>query len=221
MKKLLAFALLLCVFLSGCSLLPGTNNTHGSSQESAYKVLRCDAQNFSVLYGTVYQAGYSFPQLNNFAVIESLPISTYFSNICTDEALVRGSFQSSRGTSCCGKFCASIYSVGTYYYNGADMLPLSALSVSGVMAPEGDFLAVEQILSDAVYSLTFTESYVSDALTYIKKTGEGYMAANSALQATYDSYNINRDQYSNPDLQIIDGSTESYYLDGVDYYITN
>lgn len=217
--------------------------------------------------GTVYQAGYSFPQLNNFSVIESLPISTYFSNICTDEALVRGSFQSSRGTSCCGKFCASIYSVGTYYYNGADMLPLSALSVSGVMAPEGDFLEVEQILSDAIYSLTFAESYVSEAQDYIQKTAEGYMAANAALQATYasynaawsarqtsydiisqknsdatlgydrlydpdtgeiyradlgfyDSYDINRDQYSNPNLQIIDGNTEQYYLDGVDYYIT-
>mgnify|MGYP000857308626 CR=1 FL=1 len=217
--------------------------------------------------GTAYQDGFSFPQLNDFAVIESLPISTYFSNIATDEALIRGSFCSSRGTNCYGKFCASIYSVGTYYMGGVDMLPLSALSVSGVLAPQDSFVEVEQVLSDAIYSLNFTDSYVNEAQNYIKETAEGYMAANAALQATYDSYNaawsarqtsydiisqknsdatlgydrlydpdtgeiyraelgfyddydINRDQYSNPNLQIIDGNTESYYLDGVDYYIS-
>ena len=151
---------------------------------------------------------------------------------------------------------------------GVDMLPLSALSVSGVLAPQDSFVEVEQVLSDAIYSLNFTDSYVNEAQNYIKETAEGYMAANAALQATYDSYNaawsarqtsydiisqknsdatlgydrlydpdtgeiyraelgfyddydINRDQYSNPNLQIIDGSTENYYLDGVDYYITN
>lgn len=139
--------------------------------------------------GTAYPAGFSFPQLNDFAVIESLPINTYFSNIATDEALVRGSFRSSRGTNCYGKFCASLYSVGTYYMNGVDMLPLSALSVSGVLAPQDSFVEVEQVLSDAVYSLNFTDSYVTEAQNYIKQTAEGYMAANAALQATYDSYN--------------------------------
>ncbi|NLA95438.1 MAG: hypothetical protein GX838_01135 [Clostridiaceae bacterium] len=218
--------------------------------------------------GTAYQAGFSFPQLNNFAVVESLPITTYFSNIATDEALIRGSFCSSCCAKCYGKFCASIYSAGTYYMGGVDMLPLSALSVSGVLAPQDSFVEVEQVLSDAIYSLNFTDSYVNEAQNYIKNTAEGYMAANASLQATYDSYNaawsarqisydiisqknsdatlgcdrlydpdtgeiyraelgfydsydINRDQYSNPNLQIIDSSTENYYLDDVDYYITN
>lgn len=52
---------------------------------------------------------------------------------------------------------------------------------------------------------------------YDPDTGEIYRAE----LGFYDSYDTNRDQYSNPNLQIIDGSTESYYLDGVDYYITN
>ena len=51
---------------------------------------------------------------------------------------------------------------------------------------------------------------------YDPYTGEIYRAE----QGFYDAYDINRDQYSNPNLQIIDGSTENYYLDGVDYYIT-
>lgn len=56
MKKLFAFVLLLCILLSGCSLLHGTNSIPGSSQENAYKVLCCDAQNFSLLYGKDFTA---------------------------------------------------------------------------------------------------------------------------------------------------------------------
>jgi len=51
---------------------------------------------------------------------------------------------------------------------------------------------------------------------YDPDTGETYRAD----QGFYDDYNINREQYSNPNLQMIDGSTENYYLNGVDYYIT-
>lgn len=51
---------------------------------------------------------------------------------------------------------------------------------------------------------------------YDPDTGEVYRSE----LGFYDSYDINRDQYNNPNLQIIDGSTENYYLDGVDYYIT-
>jgi len=51
---------------------------------------------------------------------------------------------------------------------------------------------------------------------YDPDTGEIYRAE----LGFYDDYDINRDQYSNPNLQIIDGNTESYYLDGVDYYIS-
>ncbi|MEA5051219.1 MAG: hypothetical protein VB021_07065 [Oscillospiraceae bacterium] len=51
---------------------------------------------------------------------------------------------------------------------------------------------------------------------YDPDTGEIYRAD----LGFYDDYNINRDQYSNPNLQIIDSSTENYYLNSVDYYIT-
>ncbi len=56
MKKLLAFMLLLCILLSGCSLLHGTNSIPESSQENAYKVLTCEAQDFSVLYNGDFTA---------------------------------------------------------------------------------------------------------------------------------------------------------------------
>lgn len=50
---------------------------------------------------------------------------------------------------------------------------------------------------------------------YDPDTGEIYRAE----VGFYDKYNANREDYSNPRLQIIDDSTSGYYLDGVDYYI--
>lgn len=50
---------------------------------------------------------------------------------------------------------------------------------------------------------------------YDPDTGEVYRAETGF----YDSYDLNREKYKEPDLQIVDDSTEDYYLHGVDYYI--
>lgn len=47
-------------------------------------------------------------------------------------------------------------------------------------------------------------------------TGEIYRAE----VGFYDSYNLNRSEYSNSNLYLIDSSSSQYYLQGVDYYIT-
>lgn len=216
--------------------------------------------------GTMYLPGFSFPALNRLAVMETLPIRTYFADIASKESILRASFQSDRGTNCFGKLCASLVDVGSYELSGVDMLPLSAISVTGVLAPQDTFVEVEQALTQALYSLTFSDAYIQEANEYARRTGETAMANNAALQATYDSYNaswrarqtsydivsqknsdatlgydrlydpdtgevyraevgfyerydLNRDQFSNPDLQIVTGATEQYYLGAVDYYI--
>ena len=51
---------------------------------------------------------------------------------------------------------------------------------------------------------------------YDSATGEIYLAD----VGFYDSYNLNRSDYKNPNLQIVDSSTEKYYLQAADYYIT-
>ena len=51
---------------------------------------------------------------------------------------------------------------------------------------------------------------------YDSSTGEIYRADLDF----YDSYNLNRYEYSNSNLQRIDSSSQQYYLQGVDYYIT-
>lgn len=51
---------------------------------------------------------------------------------------------------------------------------------------------------------------------YDSSTGEVYRAD----VGFYDSYNLNRSAYGNSNLQLIDGSSQQYYLESVDYYIT-
>ncbi|MBQ9008337.1 MAG: hypothetical protein IJ088_03280, partial [Clostridia bacterium] len=51
---------------------------------------------------------------------------------------------------------------------------------------------------------------------YDSETGEIYRAESGF----YDSYDLHRGEYSNPNLQRIDDRSEMYYLSGIDYYIT-
>ena len=52
---------------------------------------------------------------------------------------------------------------------------------------------------------------------YDPDTGEIYRAETGF----YDQYDLHRGEYSNPNLLIIDSSSEQYYLSGIDYYITS
>ena len=51
---------------------------------------------------------------------------------------------------------------------------------------------------------------------YDSETGEIYRAESGF----YDSYDLHRNEYSNPNLQLIDDQSKQYYLNGIDYYIT-
>lgn len=51
---------------------------------------------------------------------------------------------------------------------------------------------------------------------YDPDTGEVYRAE----AGFYDSYNLNRNEYSKSNLQLVDSASQDYYLKSVDYYIT-
>ena len=147
------------------------------------------AENVAKYTGTAYEPGFSFAPLNSFKKMDIIPISTYFSSIASAEAIVLGSFRSEQDTECYAKLCASLVPGKPEYQDGIDLSFMEAYSVSGVLAPAGSFLGVEQILSEAIYSLDFTQAYVKEADEYTKKSGEDAMASNAALQATYEKYN--------------------------------
>ena len=108
-------------------------------------------------------------------------------SVCTSEALVFAGLQGQDGAACHGKFTASIWSTQGYYIGNVDMMPTAALNVTGVIAPQTDFLAVEGILTQAVFSLAFTVEYAQQASKHIRDTGEAALADNAAKQAIYDA----------------------------------
>lgn len=62
----------------------------------------------------------------------------------------------------------------------------------------------------------WSDSFMGYDRLYDSSTGEVYLADTGF----YDSYDLHRYEYNNPNLQIVDNSTQQYYLQGADYYIT-
>ena len=62
----------------------------------------------------------------------------------------------------------------------------------------------------------WSDSFMGYDRLYDSVTGEVYLADTGF----YDSYDLHRYEYNNSNLQIVDSSTQDYYLKGADYYIT-
>ena len=84
---------------------------------------------------------------------------------------------------------ASLWNTDPYYVGGVDMMPTAAMNVVGVIAPVEIFLNVEAALTQAVFSLRFTEKYIQDGIAYSRAVGEAAMADNAARQAAFDRAN--------------------------------
>lgn len=145
--------------------------------------------------GIYFTSDISIPKLRNFAVIEQIPIQTALSSACSSEALIYASLQSDNKTNCYGKFSASIYSGPSYMQDEIDMSLIAALGVTGVIAPQSDFAQVEELLSQAVFSLTFTQKYVDEAIEAGEDDFNRAMVNNQTTQAAFDAYNAAWDAY--------------------------
>jgi hypothetical protein len=120
---------------------------------------------------------------------KSIPIETAYAQATTGESMMFAGVRGSNGSACGGMFMASLWNTNPYYVGGVDMTPTSAMHVTGVIAPTEDFLNVEATLTQAVFSLRFTEEYIQDAIAYSKAVGEAAMADNAARQAVFDKAN--------------------------------
>ena len=136
-----------------------------------------------------YGFGFSLPALNDIMPQKSIPIETAYAQATTGESMMFAGVRGSNGGACGGMFMASLWNTNPYYVGGVDMTPTSAMHVTGVIAPTEDFLNVEATLTQAVFSLRFTEEYIQDAIAYSKAVGEAAMADNAARQAVFDKAN--------------------------------
>ena len=136
-----------------------------------------------------YGFGFSLPALNDIMPQKSIPIETAYVQATTGESMMFAGVRGSNGGACGGMFMASLWNTNPYYVGGVDMTPTSAMHVTGVIAPTENFLNVEATLTQAVFSLRFTEEYIQDAIAYSKAVGEAAMADNAARQAVFDKAN--------------------------------
>ena len=151
-----------------------------------------------------YGFGFSLPALNNLMPQKSIPVETAYAQATTGESMMFAGVSGSNGSACGGMFMASLWNTNPYYVGGVDMTPTSAMHVTGVIAPAEDFLNIEATLTQAVFSLQFTEEYIQDAIAYSKAVGEAAMANNAARQAVFDKANRAWSEYFRG------GSTLSY-----------
>jgi hypothetical protein len=136
-----------------------------------------------------YGFGFSLPALNDIMPQKSIPIETAYAQATTGESMMFAGVRGSNGSACGGMFMASLWNTNPYYVGGVDMTPTSAMNVVGIIAPTEDFLNVEAVLTQAVFSLRFTEKYIQDGIAYSKAVGEAAMADNAARQAVFDRAN--------------------------------
>lgn len=136
-----------------------------------------------------YGFGFILPALNNLTPLKSIPIKTAFSQASIGESMMFAGVRGSNGGACGGMFMASLWNTNPYFVGGVDMTPTSATHVTGVIAPTEDFVNVEAALTQAVFSLHFTEEYIRDAIAYSRSVGEAAMEDNAARQAVFDKAN--------------------------------
>lgn len=147
---------------------------------------------FANSYGIVHQ----FINFQNIYLIDRIPYSTFFAPYSTDEGIVMATFESEQGSNCVAKFGASIVSAGSYPLSATvDTFPLAVYNISGVMAPQESFNEVEQVLTQAAFSLRFTQKYMAEAVTATQAGTADALAANAALQEVYDAANAAWDAY--------------------------
>ncbi|MGI6172349.1 MAG: hypothetical protein ACOYI8_00415 [Christensenellales bacterium] len=133
--------------------------------------------------------GFTFPELNDVTVLDVLPYDTYLSGMTLKSALVHAEFWSASGTACAGNFGVTLVSGGSYDLDGVDMMPLTAVCVSGIVAPKGMFPEAEPVLARVLCSLGFSEKYVSEANIYANAEGEVPMATTSEHRQTCTNQN--------------------------------
>ena len=140
-------------------------------------------------YEGIYTNYCTFPAVNNPSILERIPVSTLFSRVSSNEAVVLAGFQSGTGTQCTGKFSGSLIPGYPQYTDGIDQSMIEVICMTGVMAPEEDFYNVEGTLTEAVSSLRFSDAYVKEAQQASEQSTASAAADNAALQAVFDRCN--------------------------------
>lgn len=129
-------------------------------------------------------AGFAFPQIADFELLEKRPARTAMSRVALDDALLRGTFTDPltkrRGEGLfTGTLCRGIVLTGNV---GCNVM----YNISGVTAPEGELGAWTETLAKVLGSVRYSEAFEATAArdAQIRATGNAKLA--QTLQQTSD-----------------------------------
>lgn len=138
---------------------------------------------------TMYDS-FNFPDLKNFAMVESFESNSSMKSVATDDKTLRGTFQDSKtGKNGEGLFMASIINQGSYMATGFDTFPYSVYNIMGISTGENDLINYQKILTESLGSIQYTDSFVNTTISNGQERTKNALAINASMQAAFDSYN--------------------------------
>ena len=195
-----------------------------------------DFCSFMAMYEPTY-SGFEYPQISSFNVLESLPYASCMADACFDNAVLHASYTNTlsqeQGE---GLFTGSMCL-------GADlgMARINSMyNVNAVTAPYGQLGEYEEILTEILSSVEYTDDFVSAVMTDQQIKAAGNAAIAQTLRETSDivasgwherqkTYDIISEQYSDATLgyeRVYDVETGEVYrayngftdIPGIDAY---
>lgn len=191
---------------------------------------------FMAAYEPTY-AGFEYPQISELNVLESLPYDSYIASQCFDNALLHAGFTNTLSQEqgeglFSGSMCRGV-DLGMARIN-------SMYNVNAITAPYGQLGEYEEVLTEILASVEYTDAFVSTVMTDQQIRAAGNAAIAQTLQETSDivangwherqkSYDIISEQYSDATLgyeRVYDVETGEVYrayngfsdIPGVDTY---
>ena len=130
-------------------------------------------------YDSIMSQEFTFAKMENMSILSEKPITTPLAGYAVSESSILASLTSETGAACTGIFEGSIVDAGDYEVNGVDIAPSRAASnVFGIIAPEGEFEAVAQVLIQSLSSFRFTDEYIQEGIA------QGNLQAENAAEVS-------------------------------------
>ena len=171
------------------STVPGDTNVSLPVMETATLeyCLRSTAD-YQAAFDAIVGSGFRFAEINELEIESETPITTVLSSIALSESMLKGSLTSTTGGRCTGVFQGTIVDAGSSVINGIDIAPSrAALNVFGIIAPEGSFDEVAEVLTEALTSFRFTDEYIREGINYTDLIGENAMERSRQNMAMMDA----------------------------------
>ena len=179
---------------------------------------------FMGMYEPTY-AGFEYPQINDFEVIDKYALNSNFLSVAIDDALIHANYMDNwTGTKCDGMFSGSLVNGFNAGGIGCNMM----YNINAITAPYGLLNEYEPLLNSILSSINYTDTFVSTVQTDLSIKAAGAAALNQTLQQTSDiitsgwaarqeTYDIASQKYSDATL----GYERVYDVETGDIYKAN